>query len=163
MAAETSEIEKCSKCLIEFNGDKAIGCEGKCKRWFHLKCCELNNKDFNFIKNCKGVKWFCQICYGESEVMGNILKALELLNQKVNTLECNQEKILQEKYRVESSAPKNEEKSKGSKCALIVEAKSTEINKSSDDIKRAIKDAIKPEDLKIGVKNMKKSAMIEWQ
>ncbi|KAK9880888.1 hypothetical protein WA026_013215 [Henosepilachna vigintioctopunctata] len=114
MAAENSEPEKCVKCLIEFNGDKAIGCEGKCKWWFHLKCSELNNKDFNVIKNCEGVKWFCETCCSEKEVIDNILKALELLNEKVNALECKQEKMLQEKYAADSSALRSGEKSKGS-------------------------------------------------
>ncbi|KAK9873289.1 hypothetical protein WA026_021778 [Henosepilachna vigintioctopunctata] len=128
MASENSEPKKCGKCLIEFNGDKAIGCEGKCKRWFHLKHSELNNNDFNVIKTCKGVKWFCETCYSESEVIDNILKALELLNQKVNALECKQEKMLQEKYAADSSALISGEKSKGSKCALIIEAKIAEIS-----------------------------------
>ncbi|KAK9872646.1 hypothetical protein WA026_018780 [Henosepilachna vigintioctopunctata] len=156
MATEKSEPEKCGKCLIELNGDKTIGCEGKCKKWVHLKCSELNNKDFNVMKNCKGVKWFCETCYSESEVMDNILKALKLLNRKVNAFECKQEKMLQEKYAADSSALISGEKSKGSKCASIIDAKSAEISKSSDDIKKAIKDARRPEDSKIGINNIKK-------
>ncbi|KAK9871104.1 hypothetical protein WA026_011388 [Henosepilachna vigintioctopunctata] len=111
-----------------------------------LMCSVLNNKDFNVIKNCKGVKWFCETCCSESEVMDNILKTLELLKQKVNALECKHDKMLQEKYASDSSALISGEKSKGSKCALIIEAKSAEMSKSSDDIKKAIKDAIRPED-----------------
>ncbi|KAK9882791.1 hypothetical protein WA026_023305 [Henosepilachna vigintioctopunctata] len=88
--------------------------------------------------------------------MDSILKALELLNQKVNALECKQERMLQEKYATVSSALISGEKSKGNKCALIIEAQSAEISKSSDGIKKAMKDAIRPGDIKIGVNNIKK-------
>ncbi|KAK9872680.1 hypothetical protein WA026_018814 [Henosepilachna vigintioctopunctata] len=62
-----------------------------------------------------------------------------------------------ENYAADSSALMSGEKSKGSKCASKIEAKSAEISKSSDDIKKGIKDSIRPEDLKIGVNNMKKN------
>ncbi|GLV46620.1 hypothetical protein CBL_20899 [Carabus blaptoides fortunei] len=76
--------EGCIKCKITFNADKIIGCEGQCKGWFHLKCANIKEKEYSVISNCKGVKWYCEICDNDDEPVA--MKVLENMNEAIMAL-----------------------------------------------------------------------------
>lgn len=83
MAENEVDAKNCGKCREDFKEDKIIGCEGKCNQWFHIKCVKVKDKQFAVLKEFKGVKWYCEQCYVECEVIN---KVLTFLDSKLNTV-----------------------------------------------------------------------------
>lgn len=60
---EVMENDKCGKCNKLVPDDKAMYCEGLCKRWFDLSCAQLSYEDYNSINKVSSkVIWYCQPC-----------------------------------------------------------------------------------------------------
>ncbi|KAK9880535.1 hypothetical protein WA026_011772 [Henosepilachna vigintioctopunctata] len=156
--ADEEEPEKCGKCSKEIDGGLSVGCEGKCSEWFHLKCAELTVKEYNVIKGCKRLKWFCDICY-ESEVIkrtnDEVIKEIKQLKDQISRLEEKVSAIkVDDNDNVKYSNAGAEEIKQRSEAAIIISAKNEDINKHTS-IQNDLKGAIKPQELRIGVNNMK--------
>lgn len=46
---------------------EAIGCDAKCKQWFHLSCAKVTTKEFTFLKSKPNFKWFCSVCESHND------------------------------------------------------------------------------------------------
>lgn len=52
--------EVCPVCVILVNkANKDVGCDGHCKRWFHVHCVKLSNGDYTKLVRDESLKWNC--------------------------------------------------------------------------------------------------------
>ena len=62
---ETQTKSKCQICAVVVkHKEKAVNCN-KCKFWFHAKCINMTNNEYNALKKTAKVKnsmWFCDKC-----------------------------------------------------------------------------------------------------
>ena len=65
-----------------------IWCIG-CKKYFHVKCCDVNTKQYNAIKNA-GDNWLCFGCrsYTKSEKCGSCRKTVQVNNLLISCSDC---------------------------------------------------------------------------
>lgn len=158
MAGNEEAIE-CAKCKIDFDGDKVIGCEGWCKEWFHLKCVGVSENDFMVISQCKGLKWYCNMCYLKSEVKlkdfledvikkeTKDIKELIKINKPVLNKDGQGEKATYAESVEGLMVTKKE--------VLIVKSKMGKTN-DPNVVEKTLKDALNPAELKIGINSFKR-------
>lgn len=153
MADSEDVPESCSLCEKEFNGDKVIGCEGKCAEWFHIECAGLTHKQYSVIMTCKTVKWFCERCFIDSEVKK--ARYIKTLTEEVRKLSIKFNKIDQESMPpvAENATFAETVRRRIDENTLIIQAKSGE--NDAKKIQQQIKESIKPETLRIGVTNVR--------
>lgn len=62
--ASCVDVDLCGLCGKVFkDGDKSIFCELYCEKWFHIKCLNIKNSDYEKIQSLgKHSKWFCDPC-----------------------------------------------------------------------------------------------------
>lgn len=102
----------CPKCKKVFTDDEqAVGCDGKCQKWFHKECSGITQGEFNILKsrNCS-LMWFCLSCnpkmmskdnseiYDEMKgeikaVNGKFDKLSEMLLEKIDSLVAWQQSV----------------------------------------------------------------------
>jgi hypothetical protein len=52
----------CHQILAEnIPGQKLIGCEGRCRKWFHMNCARLTDPDYQHLLDTN-TKWTCSTC-----------------------------------------------------------------------------------------------------
>lgn len=50
------------------NEEKGLGCDGRCSRWFHASCLEVDDSEYKFIQRMSNsIKFFCPSCFEWSE------------------------------------------------------------------------------------------------
>ena len=52
----------CRICSSAIGNSASIGCDGKCKQWFHPSCVNLNEEEFSTFQNTQGSSWKCSDC-----------------------------------------------------------------------------------------------------
>lgn len=61
--ATSKDTEKfCEACKKDFNGEKAVGCEGMYASWFHIQCSGPTTKQLQALDSCDSLKWLCPTC-----------------------------------------------------------------------------------------------------
>ena len=68
----------CGKCGKECNGKKDVGCE-KCETWYHQKCEQLTNLQFNFLLKTT-LPYICSSCCLNSHGNFDFLAGLRRLS-----------------------------------------------------------------------------------
>lgn len=53
--------ELCGKCRKKTK-DPIIKCAGNCNMVYHLKCVEVQSTEYDAVQNCRGIRWFCDLC-----------------------------------------------------------------------------------------------------
>lgn len=154
MVGNEDDAKICHQCKTDFDGDKIIGCEGKCSGWFHLKCAGIKDKDFTVINQYHELKWFCEECRQDNFEV-NIIK--KLLGKEL-TIMRNEMKEMKDMIK---NLAKNEQDVKYEKTyatvvtqpAILIKPKiSQESAKTTEDIKKKID----PSKLKVGVTKINK-------
>ena len=57
------EEERCGACMRKYeDGDKMIGCDGACNKWYHIECVGVTSEEFDFISKDKKGTWKCVSC-----------------------------------------------------------------------------------------------------
>ena len=52
----------CGKCGNEVrDDDRAIFCEGECRSWYHARCVDISNDEYDSLTESEG-KWECSEC-----------------------------------------------------------------------------------------------------
>lgn len=79
MAVDLVEDGVCRSCdRVVKENDFALGCDGLCEKWFHIKCISVGKKDYDkFIALGEKSVWFCDTC--KIEVKALITARKELL------------------------------------------------------------------------------------
>lgn len=87
---------KCGVCKKSFlEGDKSIGCDGKCKVWYHLHCVNMTEVNYENFRVDKQSKWFCKTCSlaatqsvnkDDSPTLQDIMNQLKYLVSEVREL-----------------------------------------------------------------------------
>lgn len=50
----------CPVCLIKvLDSVDGIGCDGGCKRWFHIECVKMSKTEYSKFANDNKKKWLC--------------------------------------------------------------------------------------------------------
>lgn len=155
--------EICGLCKNDFNGEKIIGCEGTCRKWFHISCVNITKKQFEIFELVKGFKWFCKFCYNVSysattditctdgtctETQNDIIKSIQVLTEKVEKLTVSSLQ-LENKKKTYATAAKND------KTEMIVVVNKEKLEVEGDEIKEIVKHNINPVELGIGVTAMR--------
>lgn len=79
--------EVCGECCKKFSKKEGelglVGCDFECQKWYHLRCTDLDENDFEVIRKKKSLKWFCKTC-NKVSVMRNT--TIQTLREQVNLL-----------------------------------------------------------------------------
>lgn len=125
---------KCGKCHLAIKANQTtIECQKLCKKWFHLKCTNLESKDLDFfikeMKKPNGKRWSCENCdLNTSEALPEhsdwkqlvnavceIKLSMEFISNKYEEIRTRNDEILQQlkdmrKERAELKAENEEQK-----------------------------------------------------
>lgn len=150
----------CATCKAKINNsDSCITCFGTCKKIFHNKCIELNNKDAQVIENCKGARWFCDVCLAQLEFIINIHNELEQIKAHVTTelnsfrnILNNNRSNLEEEQFGQSKTYANVTRNKTSSEVVIIKPKTKQESKKT---KEAIQRNLRPAALEVGITELK--------
>ena len=81
---------KCSKSVK--TADSAVCCE-ICDLWYHIKCVNISDVEYNFIADHKSLHWYCESC---NRSVANVIKL-------VTVLKATQEKIVIDVKKIENN------------------------------------------------------------
>ena len=82
--------EKCGSCSsVCSSTDLAIECD-KCQIWYHIKCCDVSSKLYDFYEQNKmskcGFQWLCSICRNHTNSAASNAPTVNI-NQRFEELE----------------------------------------------------------------------------
>lgn len=92
-SGDSRKMEEGNKCVdcghAVVARDKGIECE-VCDRWFHIKCQDIGDDTYKFLKKNPGAHWYCKVC---DLGVGKILKTVVAMQQRQDKMEERQHKI----------------------------------------------------------------------
>lgn len=80
----------CPVCIIKvLDSEDGIGCDGHCKRWFHIRCVRMSKTEYSMYANDNNKKWHCNrtdCLRTNDQPINKLIAQMSDLSSKMSTL-----------------------------------------------------------------------------